>query len=237
MIRGVRWCPGRSARRLALAAGLWIAATDAGAACKLALALALDTSASVDKFEARLQIDGLATALADPRVMQAILTPAGDYIQVAVFDWSGYSQQAVILDWTRLDGVDSIRTTAERLRRHARAPVFLATAIGKAVEFGGAMLRGALPCARRVLDVSGDGVNNIGVPPAYFYRRGDFDGMVVNGLVILGAEPDPLTYYLSDVIFGPGAFVEIAESYADFRRAMLRKLLREIDPKMIVGER
>lgn len=212
-------------------------AAPAQAACKLALALALDTSASVDKFEARLQFEGLASALADPRVAEAILTPEGDHIYLAVFEWSGYSQQLPILGWTRLDSAGAIQTVAERLRGHVRAPVFLATAIGKAVEFGGRLLRGAPPCARRVLDVSGDGVNNIGAGPGYFYERGDLNGAVVNGLVIRGADPDPLTYYRTEVIFGPGAFVETAENYADFRRAMTRKLLREISPQLILGER
>ena len=105
------------------------------------------------------------------------------------------------------------------------------------MEFGGKLLRTAPPCARQVLDVSGDGINNIGIKPGYFYDRGDLEGVVVNGLVIRGAEPDPLPYYLSDVILGPGAFVEIAEDYSDYRRAMARKLLREIRPHMIVGER
>lgn len=237
MGHAVRRRIGPVARRLVLAAGLSVATLEARAGCKLALALALDTSASVDKDEARLQFDGLASALTDPRVVEAILTPAGDHIQVAVFEWSGYSQQLLIVDWTYLDSIDAIRTTAERLRNQSRAPVFLATAIGKAVEFGGRLLRISPPCTRQVLDVSGDGVGNIGAGPRYFYERGDLNGAVVNGLVIRGADPDPLTYYRTEVIFGPGAFVEIADDYTDFRRAMVRKLLREIDPQMILGER
>ena len=224
-------------RRLALAGALWLGLSEAQAACKLALAVALDTSASVDNSEARLQFDGIAAALTDPRVIEAILTPADEHIYLAAFEWSGYSQQLLIMNWIRLDSDAAIRDAAARLRGYVQAPVFLATAIGKAIEFGGKLLRSAPPCRRRVLDVSGDGVNNIGVPPSYFYRRGDLEGAVVNGLVIRGAEPDPLTYYIDDVIFGPGAFVEIAESYDDFRRAMVRKLLREIKPQMIVGER
>lgn len=223
--------------RLLAAAALAALATPAIGACKLALALGLDISASVDKDEYRLQIDGLVAALQDPRVLEAILTPEGQYIEFAVYEWSGYSQQGLIVGWTRIDGAGALRNVTAQLRRHRRPPSFLATAIGKAVEFGGGLLRTAPPCRRRVLDISGDGINNIGVEPAYFYGRGDLEGAVVNGLVILGARPDPLTYYLDSVIFGPGAFVETAASYADFRRAMARKLLREIQPRMIVGRK
>ena len=207
------------------------------AECKLALALALDISASVDNREYRLQIEGLADAIEHPSVIEAVLTPKDDHIVVAVYEWSGYTDQQPVIEWSRLDSADAIRAFAARLRAHARPQGYLATAIGKAVEFGGALLRAAPPCRRRVLDVSGDGINNIGIGPQYFYQRGDLDGVIVNGLVILGATPDPLTYYQREVIFGPGAFVITAESYTDYRRAMRIKLIREIRPLLILGEK
>lgn len=235
MAIGVPAIRGRLARRLALVVALWCCAVPAQAACKLALALALDISASVDNAEYQLQINGLADAITDPQVVEAILNPADEYIEVAVFEWSGYSQQDLMIGWTRLDRPAAIRDFAALLRSHDRPQGYLATAVGKAVEFGGRLLRTAPDCRRRVLDVSGDGVNNIGIGPEYFYGRGDLDGVVVNGLVIRGAEPDPLTYYLSTVIFGPGAFVVVATGYPDYRRAMRKKLIREIQPKMILG--
>ena len=51
-----------------------------------------------------------------------------------------------------------------------------------------------------------------------------------------GADPDPVAHYRTEVIAGPGAFVEIAEGFDDYPRAILRKLLREIDQPMIVSE-
>ena len=52
--------------------------------------------------------------------------------------------------------------------------------------------------------------------------------MTVNGLVI-GANVVTLgRYYQQFVIQGPGAFVEAADDYEDFERAMRRKLLREL---------
>lgn len=83
-------------------------------------------------------------------------------------------------------------------------------------------------CLRQVVDVSGDGVNNEGFPPASAYRAFDYARITVNGLVVRGADPDPVPYYTREVIRGSGAFVEVAETYADYERAMARKLLREI---------
>ncbi|WP_156505789.1 DUF1194 domain-containing protein, partial [Sulfitobacter sp. HI0054] len=37
------------------------------------------------------------------------------------------------------------------------------------------------------------------------------------------------SYYRAEVILGPGAFVETAEGFEDYARAMTRKLLRELD--------
>jgi hypothetical protein len=223
--------------RLAAIVVAWLAGTPALAECKLALALGLDISASIDNAEYRLQLEGLAAAIEHPLVVQAILTPEDGYIEAAVYEWSGYTQQDLILGWTALDSPAAISTFAARLRAHPRPQGYLATAIGKAVEFGGKLLRAAPACRRRILDVSGDGVNNIGVPPGYFYARGDLDGVIVNGLVILGAQPDPLPYYQASVIFGPGSFVVVAQGFEDYRRAMREKLIREITQEMILGER
>ena len=65
--------------------------------------------------------------------------------------------------------------------------------------------------------------------PLLAYRNFDFANVTVNGLVIKGADPDPVAYYRAEVIHGPGAFVEIAADFDDYEAAMKRKLLREIN--------
>ena len=50
----------------------------------------------------------------------------------------------------------------------------------------------------------------------------------MNGLVIGATRVTLARYYQQYVIQGPGAFVEMATDYADFERAMRRKLLREL---------
>ena len=58
------------------------------------------------------------------------------------------------------------------------------------------------------------------------------EDVTINGLVILGATPNPLPHYEAEVIGGFGAFVEVAENFDDYPRAILRKLLRELSPSL-----
>ena len=205
--------------------------------CKLALALGLDISSSVDDREYRLQLEGLAYAIETPEVIEAILSPEGAHIVATAYEWSGYQQQDVIVRWSILDSPEAVRAFAASLRRHRRPYWDFATAIGKGIEYGAKLFSDAPACARRVIDISGDGVNNVGVDPRYFYVRGLLDGITVNGLVIRGADPDPLPYYQSDVMFGPESFIALAENFDDYRTAMKGKLLREVKTEMVLGRR
>lgn len=225
--------------RLTFAAliALLLSTSSAAAFCKVALALGLDISSSVNDYEYRLQQEGLASALVSPEVQEAILTPHGAYIEAAAYEWSGVPQQSLILNWTRLDSPDAITVFANRLRQNWRRYSEFSTALGKAVEFGTNLLRRSPPCARKVLDISGDGENNEGYGPGRLRAQGLLDGITINGLVILGAYPNPAIYYRANVIHGPNAFLAQAMSFEDYRDVMLGKLLREIDQEMVLGQR
>jgi hypothetical protein len=213
---------------LAWALGVWTGSNaEAQPQCALSLVLAVDVSSSVDERDYRLQMDGLANALRDETVRRAIVQVGG--IQVTAFEWSGRRQQVEIVPWTYLASDGAVFALADRLqahrRRHTAFPTALGYALGHAAgRFGAARLR----CVRHVIDVSGDGVNNEGFGPGPAYANFPFDGVQVNALVIAGADPDPVAYYRNEVLFGPGAFMEVANGFADFEAAMKRKLLREI---------
>jgi hypothetical protein len=61
--------------------------------------------------------------------------------------------------------------------------------------------------------------------------------VTVNGLVINGADFEAETgligFYKGHVIRGPGAFVEVAQGFEDYERAMRRKLERELSPPVL----
>lgn len=221
-------------RALALALALVLAPLAARAEdCRLALVLALDVSSSVDKAEYALQQGGLASALIAPEVVRAFLA-APRPVALAVFEWSGRYNQVAVQDWTLIESRADLLFVAERVARFERSHDDFPTAIGYALGHAHTMLRSAPPCDARTVDVSGDGTNNEGFLPSAAYRSFDFTGITVNGLVINGAdfeaETDLVPFYRREVLNGPGAFLEVAQGFEDFERAMRRKLEREVSP-------
>ena len=219
--------------RLAASLVLMIWGGAALASCRLALALALDVSASVSAAEYDLQRLGLAAALDAPEVRHAILEGAPGYVTLAVYEWSGNYQQKLHLDWTALrsnaDIDRAVLTLGQMQRSHDNFP----TGIGQALAYGASVMKRAPRCDRRVIDVSGDGINNNGYGPAIAYRHFPLDDVVVNGLVVLGDDPEVLSFYYREVLRGPGAFLETANGFDDFRAAMTRKLIREVNDLMV----
>ncbi len=207
---------------------LFAGPTYAQARCALSLILAIDVSSSVDPDEYALQMKGIANALRDNEVIESIRLSGG--IQLFAFEWSGRSQQVDILPWTYVNERTGIMAAADLIEQHQRGYSDLPTALGFALGYSAIQLQKApLACTRQAVDVSGDGVNNDGYEPRLAYKNFVFDGVPVNRLVIAGAQPEPVPYFKQEVIFGPGAFVEVAADFTDYERAMKRKLLREIN--------
>jgi hypothetical protein len=203
----------------------------AGAACRQALALGLDVSGSVDEQEYRLQLQGLANALRDPAVENALLARPDAPVEMAVYVWSGQDHKIIVLDWVALDSAQAIETAATHLAGTRRATGDPTTAIGSAVAFGNALLTMKSGCAAHTLDISGDGENNTGPRPRDLHQILDQSDITLNALVIL--DPDTpetglVDYFRAEVIHGPGAFVETASGYTGYKDAMIRKLLREL---------
>jgi hypothetical protein len=84
------------------------------------------------------------------------------------------------------------------------------------------------PAPHRIIDISGDGMANFGLPPPVARDRIVASGISINGLAILTEEPWLEAYYRSNVIGGPGAFVLAARDFRSFADAMLRKLVQEV---------
>jgi hypothetical protein len=221
-------------KALCAAAMLAVAAPAPADACRLALAFALDVSASVDETEYRLQLDGIAAGLRDPAVRAAILGPGGG-VALAAYEWSGTRHQVTIAPWALITTDRALDAFATELTAQPRSYSEFPTAVGYALAYGAVLLRDAPPCQRRVIDISGDGLSNDGFGPTAAYREFDFDGVTVNGLVIGGEDLELISFYQFTIAHGPDAFVEVARDYTDYRRAMLRKLLREIAADFVAG--
>lgn len=225
---------GATALALALAAGL--AAPLAAAECRLALALALDVSSSVDPQEDALQRGGLAAALISPPVERAIFA-APLPVAIAAYEWSGRHNQKLLADWRLIRTRRDLLDLAETLGRSSRGQAEFPTAMGYALGYGAGLLARGPDCLFRTLDMAGDGENNEGFPPAAAYAEFPFAGVTVNGLVVSapddGAEIDLVAWYRDHVLHGPGAFLEVAQGFEDYERAMRRKLLRELRPRAV----
>nr|WP_217359817.1 DUF1194 domain-containing protein [Ruegeria atlantica] len=199
--------------------------------CRLALALAMDISSSVDATEDTLQRQGLAAALIAPEVTEAFFSSPLP-VALAVYEWGSRSTQRMILNWTMINTQADLFTAAETIQRSVRSDGDSATAMGQALAFGATLMQQAPPCLFQTIDLSGDGANNDGFQPASAYRHFPFEGIVVNGLVINAAdfegEVHLIPYFENNVLYGPGAFLEVAQGFEDFERAMRRKLEREL---------
>ncbi|RYH10215.1 DUF1194 domain-containing protein [Tropicimonas sp. IMCC6043] len=206
--------------------------------CRLSLQLALDVSGSVDTREYRLQLDGLAAALEDPEVRTALLAMPAAPVALSVYEWSGRDAQRLLGDWQFILSDAHIAALAGRLRGTQRQEMPVSTGLGAAMLFAAARHATAPPCARRVLDVSGDGKNNDGPRPQDVGSEA-LGSTIVNALVIATHRPaapqsqkretDELTgYFRAYVLRGPEAFLEVADGYEDYATAMKRKLLKEL---------
>lgn len=204
--------------------------------CRLALALAIDVSSSVDAAEDTLQRGGVVAALTSPEVQAAFFE--GDLpVALAIYEWSGRYNQELILDWMMIDSPEALVRAAEVMAASKRSHNDFPTAMGYALGYGSQLLRRAPQCLRQTIDMAGDGQNNEGFGPAAAYAEFPFDGVTVNGLVVNGAdyegETGLIAYFQAEVIHGPGAFLIIANGFEDYERAMRRKLERELAPPAI----
>ncbi len=205
--------------------------------CRLALALAIDISTSVDATEDALQRQGLAAALVAPEVTRAFFASPMP-VALAVYEWSGRSTQRVILNWTLIETEVDLLLAATTVQQSVRSDSGSATAMGYALAFGATLMQQAPRCLFQTIDLSGDGSNNDGYGPDSAYRHFPFENTVVNGLVINAADFEGelflIPFFENNVLHGPGAFLEIAQGFEDFERAMRRKLERELSG-MVIG--
>ena len=221
------------ARRLAIA-GLWISVAAALAGVGFAapnrpqqltqaaqsratgvdveLVLAVDVSYSMDPEEQRLQREGYIDALLDPEIMKAIKAGQHGRIAITYVEWAGPDIQIHLLPWTIIDSPASAAAFTTDLKgkeysRYRRTSISAALAYSTRL-FESNPYRGI----RRVIDVSGDGVNNSGPPLAAIRERILEDGIVINGLPIvlrptMGYSswdlPNLDKYYANCVIGGP----------------------------------
>ena len=206
----------------------------------LLLVLAADVSRSVDTTKFQLQREGYAAAITNPRVLNAIRSGRNARIAVLYMEWSGVGNQAVVIDWTSIDGPQAAQAFGDRLLESPRSFADR-TSISGGIDFAVTQFaRAPFTSERRTIDVSGDGTNNAGRDIRQARDEALALGITINGLVILSERPLPwnpdhtnppgglANYYRDNVIGGPGAFALEAENFNSFGQAIVKKLIAEI---------
>ncbi|MBI3513674.1 MAG: DUF1194 domain-containing protein [Proteobacteria bacterium] len=211
---------------------LWLPTTgraDDAISVDLQLILAVDSSGSINADEFRLQMEGLTTAFRNPAILEAIRRGRIGAIAVTLIEWASVDQQHQSVAWTKICDEETMAVFADQL---AVTPRFIpggSTSVSDALNYSSRLFaKSGYVSDRRVIDVSGDGSNNSGIPPDTVRDRLVEAGIVINGLAILNDEPNLKDYYAASVIGGPGSFVLVAESYETFSNAILSKLIQEI---------
>ncbi|MEO0913924.1 MAG: DUF1194 domain-containing protein, partial [Pseudomonadota bacterium] len=170
----------RRLKAYAAGAGLALCASPAWP-CDLALALTVDVSASISPTEYDLQMQGLADALIDPEVAQAL---AANRAALLLVQWSGAGRQSISQDWQRVTSLADVAAFSEHVRATERIWKVYSTAIGEALLFTAEAFDSVPDCTRRVIDVSGDGLSNEGLAADIARDALVARNITINGLAI-----------------------------------------------------
>jgi hypothetical protein len=215
-----------------------------------ALIVAVDVSNSVDDSRYRLQMEGIAQALEDPGVIQAIVGGPKGGILFSMVTWADLPK--VTLPWTKIASAEEAHAAAKKVRSLPRESGEF-TCMSRMMRFVSDKIAPQVPAkaAKVVLDISGDGQDNCNSEEPIESVRDELVkyGVTVNGLPILEGGPElqvpgaaPVHSYLPDeekmpeleqwfrdhVKGGAGSFVLPAHGYADFGRAIRQKFVLEV---------
>jgi hypothetical protein len=201
----------------------------------LELVLAVDISQSMDNDEHALQRNGYVDAFRHKDVINALMSGPEGKIAVVYMEWAGDFEPIVTIPWTIIDSEKGARGFADRLERE---PVFgeqrtsISTALIKATQ----LIQGNdIASHRQVIDVSGDGANNAGMPVAQVRDEVVKRNITINGLPIMLDKPKEFydidhldRYYKHCVIGGEGAFIAPVFDLKHLAATIRKKLVMEI---------
>lgn len=198
--------------------------------CALALSLVIDVSQSIDSNEYRLQMQGLADAFRNDRVIHLIDSDNPVAINVVFFETSA----RIVIPWVVISSRQDVYSLATRLESIPHTTGMF-TNVNDGVRVGLSTFNN-IPCQvdNYVMDVSGDGPHN--TPDADdsngLVEEAQLMGVRINTLPILTNTEDKnvelFNYYNNTFAVPTGGFTIRSTGFDDFARAILLKLTREI---------
>jgi Ca-activated chloride channel homolog len=218
------------------------------------LITAIDVSGSIDAADERLELEGMAAAVVDPRFLQAVARGRHGRIGFVAFTWAN-GEFVSLVPWTLIGSSSDAEQVAARLRAVRGKPMLgyampsrgdrrpwrtgyatdVSAAIERAIEVGA---QAPFASSRRIINMCANGIDNVGDGPDVARDAADAGGMIINGL-ILGHRADARAiadYFREHVQAGPGSFVIEARDFEDVAAAMLAKFLFELAASPRAGE-
>ena len=219
-----------------------------------ALIVSVDVSSSVDQDRYKLQMEGIAKALEDPGVIEAITGGPNGGILFSMVTWA--DRPTFALPWVKIASkADALALAAKVRKLPLQGGEF--TCMTKMLRSANDKIVPQIPAKalRVVIDVSGDGPDNCNADEPIETVRDELvaNGVTINGLPILEganagasggavvpdaaekkaaqAEADPKgleEWFKTHVQGGNGSFVLTANGYGDFARAIRQKFIIEI---------
>jgi hypothetical protein len=194
----------------------------AEAECGASLVTGLDASASVGADGLQMQLDGIASALSSPAVIQAFQSQT--CVRFALYAWSDNST-VVLVPWTEIaTSDDAARVVALLDASQYEPPVGVLTDVSEALEFAEAMFGQIPPTGRRALNVVLDGEDNSGDGPQAVAARMRAEGIRINA-VTFGTSTTLEAYMRANVTNG---FVLRIDGPADFARTYVQKFRMDL---------
>jgi len=200
----------------------------------VSLITAIDVSSSINAAETILEIEGVADAIRSPEMMGAIRSGERGKIGFAVFLWAD-GEYPELIPWrvimTQADAdaaADELMAKLQALVTQATHSVGTLTNLSGGLEHAAAMMN-ASPFAaeRRIINVIGNGEDNVGEDPSRIRAAILGAGITINGVVV-GGDPAVVEYYRKNVIGGRFAFVLTASKTEDVAAVMTHKFITEI---------
>lgn len=202
----------------------------------VALVLAVDVSYSMDVEEQALQREGYTQALVSPEFLNALKLGPNGRIAIAYVEWAGEHEQKLVLPWRLIDGPASAKAVADEITAAPLRRVYRTSISGGLLFSLNLLDNSGYRALRRVIDVSGDGVNNQGWRVDNVRDEVVARGITINGLPLMLKRPNTSSmdiedldlYYEDCVIGGPGAFVVPVRERAEFITAIKTKMVLEV---------
>ncbi|HQX85859.1 MAG TPA: DUF1194 domain-containing protein, partial [Aestuariivirga sp.] len=145
-------------------------------------------------------------------------------------EWAGDGAHQVTVPWRLIDGPETARAFAEELAGKPAARFRWGTSISSVLRFSAGLFEGS--GSRQVIDISGDGPNNVGGTVTVARDAVVAQGIVINGLPMLLKPAQVLPpldrYFVDCVIGGEGSFSLPVTSIDSLAEAIRMKLIREL---------